>query len=252
MSFLRPLAAALALAVGFATMTLPAPAAEPLDKKAVEAIIREYLINNPEVLIEAMQAYKKRQQDESEQETLASIKRYRNDLFDDPNSFVVGNPNGKLTMVEFFDYRCGYCKQARPSVADLLKRDDNVRLVLKEFPILGPESVTASRAAIAAFIGQRDKYWAYHEALYDYKGRLSDESIIQIAQSVGLDVAKLKTDMTSSKVDKIIEDNRKLAEALNISGTPAFIIGNQFLPGAAPVDTLMAAVKEARRSCDFC
>lgn len=247
-------AAVLGLAlVGAATPTVYAQAQSVDPETArIEKIVRDYLLRNPEVLLEAMQALKEKQQDEQERVAQAAIRTNRDTLFKDPNSFVAGNPNGNFTVVEFFDYRCGYCKQARPAVAEMLKRDPNVRLVLKEFPILGPDSLTASRAAVAALIGQKDKYYAFHQALYDYKAALSEDAVLSIAKSTGLDVDKLKQDMKSPKVDQILADNRALGDKLAINGTPAFIIGNQLLPGAAPVESLLAAVSQARQSCDFC
>jgi protein-disulfide isomerase len=239
--------------IGAATPTVMAQAqsVDPETAK-VEKIVRDYLIRNPEVLLEAMQALKEKQQVEQDRVAQAGIRANRDALFKDPNSFVAGNPNGNFTVVEFFDYRCGYCKQARPAVAEMLKRDPNLRLVLKEFPILGPDSLTASRAAVAAMVGQNDKYYAFHQALYDYKAALNDDAVLSIARSTGLDIDKLKQDMKDPKVDQILAENRALGDKLSINGTPAFIIGNTLMPGAAPVESLMAAVAQARQSCDFC
>ncbi len=222
------------------------------ERTKIEGVVRDYLLRNPEVLLEAMQALKEKQQVEQDRVAQAAIKTNRDALFNDPNSYVGGNPKGNFTVVEFFDYRCGYCKQARPAVAEMLKRDPNIRLVLKEFPILGPDSLTASRAAVATMVGQKDKYYAFHQALYDYKAALNEDAVMSIAKSTGLDVDKLRQDMKDPKVDQILAENRALGDKLAISGTPAFIIGNQFLPGAAPVESLMAAVSQARQTCDYC
>lgn len=248
------LTAAAVLGLTLAGAVTPAVMAQSADPETakIEKIVRDYLIRNPEVLLEAMQSLKEKQQLEQDRVAQAGIRANRDALFQDPNSFVVGNPNGNFTVVEFFDYRCGYCKQARPAVAEMLKRDPNLRLVLKEFPILGPDSLTASRAAVATLVGQKDKYYAFHQALYDYKAALNEDAVFSVARSVGLDVDRLRQDMKDPKVDKILADNRALGDKLTISGTPAFIIGNQLLPGAAPVESLMAAVAQGRQTCDFC
>ena len=209
-------------------------------------IIAGYLKAHPEVIIEALQAYQKKQDEAKAEAARQSIVAARDQLLNDTTNPVGGNPKGDVTIVEFFDYRCPYCKAVDADLQKAISADGNVRVIYKEFPILGPESLVASQAALAA--ASQGKYQAFHDKLLSYKGKLDDATIYSIAGDAGLDVKKLKADMDKPEIKDQISRNYHLADKLNIQGTPAFIIGDVMLPGAASFDDLTAAFKQARSS----
>ena len=169
-------------------------------------------------------------------------------LTHDPDQPVLGNPDGDVTLVEFFDYNCGYCKRAHPLVQQLLDEDKDIRYIYKQFPILSETSYYAARAALAVQLGQPDKFQAFHDKLYAHQGSLADEAQVQaIAKSAGVDWSKVEAKIKDGSIDQNLGTNRALAEAMSISGTPGFIIGDQILRGA-PRDlaSLKAIVKDVR------
>jgi protein-disulfide isomerase len=212
--------------------------------EVIENIVRQYLLEHPEVVVEAIRAYQAEQERLEVERQRQAIAKYRDELERDKNSYVGGNPHGDITMVEFFDYRCPYCKRVVPALHELQKQDKNLRVVYKEFPILGPESMLASRAAIAS--RHQGKYQAYHDALMTTRGKLTKETVLQIALEVGLDVKQLTTDMEAPEVREIIERNYLLAEALGVNSTPTFVIGGKMVKGAVPVDRLKDEISKAR------
>ena len=239
------------------------------EKTALKAKILEVLNENPELLITALHGLQQRVEQEQEQAKLTTLQNQRKALEQDPDSFVAGNPAGDITLVEFFDYRCGYCKKARPVVEKLvtedgnirlvmkefpilgpIAEDGNIRLVMKEFPILGPNSETASKAAIAAMA--QGKYQQFHDALMAAKGGLGRAQILQIAADTGLDRDKLAEDMQKAYIADIIRKNRQLAARLEISGTPAFVIGDAIVPGVASLEQMQQLVAQARADCQSC
>ena len=218
----------------------------PRQRTAVEEIVREYLLKNPEIILDSVRAMEARQR-------LAAENRVRNviairsiELFRDPGSPVAGNPDGDVTLVEFFDYQCGFCKRVYPVLKKILKEDGNVRFVYKEFPILGATSVYAARAALAA--RYQDKYQEFHDAMMAAKGRLTEDRILRIAAAVGLDRERLLNDMKGRKAehDMIIGLNDRLARELEINGTPGFVIGDVIIRGAADYDTFQRIIAELR------
>lgn len=211
---------------------------------AIEQIVRDYLMKNPQVIFDAARSYQEQQQRQRDQMAKAQLMSLSEEVFRDPASPVAGNPNGDVSVVEFFDYQCGYCKTALNDVRQLLKADPKVRFVLKEYPILGPNSVVAARAALAA--REQGRYFEFHSALMETKGQLDQGTIDRVARSVGLDVDRLKRDMAKPEIDQALRRNRQLGDALNIQGTPGFIVGNQIVPGAVDVDKLKELVAEAR------
>jgi protein-disulfide isomerase len=214
-------------------------------RQQVEAIIHDYLLQHPDVLIAALRhAEEKLHQDDETKSSQAVLDHHR-EIFSDPSTPVGGNPRGDETIVEFFDYRCPYCKQVEPSLEAMLKQDPNLRLVYKEFPILGPVSVTAAHAALAA--QRQGRYDAFHAAMMEAHGNITDDTVYRIAASVGLNVDELKSDMASPEFARQIKDNLKLADVLDIRGTPAFVIGDKVVPGAADIDTLKSMVADARK-----
>jgi protein-disulfide isomerase len=240
-----------AAVVAMAPLTLPTPAvaADPLSveqKDAVEKLVHDYLLNHPEVLIEALQAAEDKQQQQSLARAKQTMTDRRAELLADPASPVLGNPKGDVTVVEFFDYRCPYCKQMHPAIQALLGEDKKLRFVAKEFPVLGHDSVTASRAALAA--QKQGKYEALHNALLAVKGQLSDDVVMKTAASVGLDVDRLKEDMKSPDIETALKQNYALAQALEIRGTPAFVIGTDLIPGAVDAATIKEKIAAARKA----
>jgi protein-disulfide isomerase len=213
-------------------------------RQAIEAIVRDYLIKNPDVMLDVLEAAKEKLRNDAEAQRMAALAERRQEIFADPNAPVAGNPQGDVTLVEFFDYRCPYCKQVAPAIESLLGEDKKLRVVYKEFPVLGPESVTAARAALAA--RKQGKYEALHRALITMKGQINDAAIFSTAQSVGLDVEKLKPDMQATEIDSMLQANQRLAAALDIHGTPGFVIGDEVVPGAVGIDALRQMIAAAR------
>jgi len=215
------------------------------ERMGIEDIIHDYLINkHPEVLMEAMRELQKRDQATAETKSKAAIAGAKDKIYNDPNTQVGGNPKGNVTVVEFFDYQCGYCKMSEESILKLLKEDKEVKFLYKEFPILGPMSVTASKAAFASI--KQGKYIKFHDALMAKKEHLSEDIIYQTAKDVGLDVEKLKKDAADEATAKIVDESLKLGTDVGVRGTPMFIIGDQVYPGALQYEQLKKAVDEAR------
>jgi protein-disulfide isomerase len=247
---LRPALAVILLTMpAMLTAVNPAAAQEISDaeRKRVEAIVRDYLTKNPSVIVDALRAYEEKRQADAQQEAAAALVANRAALERDSTTPVAGNPKGDVTIVEFFDYRCGYCKKVTPVVRELLKKDGNVRFVFKEFPILGPDSRKAAEAAQAAWKIEPDKYLAFHVALMENRGNLDEARILDIAKSAGIDPGKLKTAMADPSVKAKLTANLELAQKLQIGGTPAFIVDDQIMPGAVDLETLVAAVETARK-----
>jgi len=216
----------------------------PAEVEKIQKIVRDYLKQHPEVLIDALQEYQNKQEAQKADKTRQTIAAASGELLKDSTNPVAGNPDGDVTIVEFFDYRCPYCKVVAPDLQKALSADGNVRLIYKEFPILGPESIVAAKAALAAMA--QNKYQPFHDKLIAFKGKLDGAAIYSLAGDADLDVAKLKADMEKPEIKDQINRNFRLADKLNIQGTPAFIIGGELLPGAASFDDLTAAFKRAR------
>ena len=216
----------------------------PVD--AIRQIVREYLIEHPEVLIEAQQALQAKRAAQEAEQARQAIQLYRDELLHDPEAPVAGNPDGAITLVEFFDYRCGYCRRVKPTVETLLAENDDLRFVFKEFPILGPESTEAARAALAA--RNQGNYEAFHWALMEAEGSFDRDHILSVARSVGLDDQRLARDMEEPALDALIARNAELANALGIGGTPAFVIGDRLIGGALPLEHFRAAIADAREA----
>jgi protein-disulfide isomerase len=204
--------------------------------------VLEVLSRHPEIVAEAVQQMRKQ-----EAARRAALAESRKALLEDGVSFVAGNPKGDVTIVEFFDYRCPYCKQVLPSLEALLKEDRGLRVVFKEYPVLGPDSVIAARAAVAAMEQDRGaKYFAFHSAMMSHRGQINEAEVMRFAAAAGLKLDRLKADMATPKTEKVLSDNHALAEKLGIQGTPGFVIGDQIVPGAVPLESLRQLVKAAR------
>jgi protein-disulfide isomerase len=221
-------------------------------RQEIEAIIKDYLVRNPEVIRDAMQELERRQVVEAQALTKKKIGERAEEIYRSPDDLVLGNPSGKVTVVEFFDYNCGYCKRAIPEVKKLIESDADVRVVIKEFPILGPGSLYAARAALAS--RKQGKYVEFHEALTELDGVKDETTVLQVAEQVGLDVDKLKTDMEDEAVSEVIRRNYSLAESLSINGTPSFVIDETLEPGFVQFDVLARHVATVRQNggCQLC
>lgn len=233
-------------------VALPA-AAEVFDEEKqaeIESIIHRYLVENPEVIREVIEALHVKETAQIERENLEKIGALRASLDGGDPAYVGGNPKGDVTLIEFFDYTCGYCRRALADVEKLVETDGNLRIVYKEFPVLGPVAVYASRAAIAST--KQGKYLEFHGRLMGSKVKLSNEVVLRIAEDIGLDVERLKRDMAGEETVALIESNHALAQSLGISGTPNFIVGDQIVPGAQGYEILRAAINEAREDCKTC
>lgn len=216
----------------------------PAEEEAIRQLVRDYLLKNPEVLIEAAQTYRQRQQELQAQQADDALISRRDELDRDPDSPVLGNPDGDVVVVEFFDYRCPYCVRVAEPLREAIEADGNVRLVMKEFPILGPDSVAAARMALAAV--KQDKYEELHFAFMSVSGKLTEEAAFKLAEKAGLDMDQLRRDMEDPAIEEMLQRNFALAQALQINGTPAFIIGDQIVRGAIDMRSLRQIVDKTR------
>ncbi|MDE2228932.1 MAG: thioredoxin domain-containing protein [Alphaproteobacteria bacterium] len=217
----------------------------PQQKQQLDRIIHDYLLQHPETVMDSLKAAQAKAAAAKAAEQQKAIVARRAELLHDPDSAVGGNPKGDVTLVEFFDYRCPYCKALEPSLEAMIKEDGKLRVVYKEFPILGPVSVYASRVAIAA--RKQGKYAAFHDRMMALRGTIDDAAVMKVAQEAGLDMARLKDDMASAKTNAIIQRNYALADALGVDATPAMVIGDKLTMGAVDIDGLRQLIVAARK-----
>jgi protein-disulfide isomerase len=222
------------------------------ERDEIGQIVREYLLSNPEVLRDALAELERRQVAMAEAKATAVIIKNAKAIFRSEDDLVMGNPNGTITMVEFLDYNCGYCKRAYPEVHELIKDNKDLRVVIKEFPVLGPGSEIAARAALAA--RKQGKYAEFYHALMQHRGGKTETSVLTMAADVGLDLEQLKNDMADPAIVAVITRNYQLAEALTINGTPAFVIADRIEHGAVGKAALAARIAEVREAggCNLC
>ncbi|WP_439122186.1 DsbA family protein [Marivita sp.] len=239
---------ALTLATGVQAADLDLDNMSDADRAAFGAQVRAYLLENPEVIMEAVQVLEERQAAEQAQGDVALVENNAEAIFNDGYSWVGGNPEGDVTIVEFFDYRCGFCRRAHPEVAELLELDGNIRYVAKELPILGENSVISSRFALAAReVSGEEAYEAAKEALIVLNGDLDDTVLSRLADTLGLDADAVLAAMDSDAVNQQLSSTRELAQALQINGTPSFIMGDQLIRGYMPLEAMQEIVAEARQ-----
>jgi len=244
----RLIAASLVLALSCA---VPARAdltdMTPAERESFRAEVKAYLLENPEVLIEAMDVLTARQAELEAQNDAALLQMHAAEIFNDPASWVGGNPEGDITVVEFTDYRCGYCRKAYDEVAELVKSDGNIRFVVKEYPILGEESLISARFAIAVRqVGGDALYDKAHDALIRMRGDPTPDTLGKLARDLGLDPASILTTMDSDEVAAVIAANRALGEQLQINGTPTFVINDTMVRGYVPLDGMREIVQAQR------
>jgi protein-disulfide isomerase len=222
----------------------------PQQKQAIERIVRDYLLQNPEIMVETSKELEKRQTALQAEEHKRIIFQKRSSIFQARSDFAMGNPNGDVTVVEFFDYNCGWCKRAVDEVTKLVQADPNVRVVFKEMPIFGENSTFAAKAAMASI--NQGKYWDFHRALMKER-QVTKDNVFKIAEKVGLNVARLKEDMANPAYEGVLKENAELAQALGIEGTPGFIIDSKVNVGFVPADGLKEMIADVRKSgCQMC
>jgi protein-disulfide isomerase len=245
--FARPLVLAAALAL----TALPAAAQDfsTAQRGEIEKIIKEYLIRHPEVLQEAMAELEKKQQLAETEKARSAIKNHSDALFNSPRQVVLGNPQGDVTFVEFFDYNCGYCKRALTDMVEIMGKDPKLKVVLKEFPVLGPGSVEAAQVAVAVRMQDKTgkKYLEFHQKLLGGRGQVDKAKALATAKEIGLDMARLDKDLKSDEIGKTLEESMKLAEALGLNGTPSYVIGNDVVIGAVGQAALSQKIQAARQ-----
>jgi protein-disulfide isomerase len=216
--------------------------------REIENIVKNYLVHHPEVLQEAMEALDKRQKEADADKARTTIKDNKATIFNSSHQVVLGNPQGNVTMVEFFDYNCAFCKRALPDMLDLIKANPDLKFVLKEFPVLGPGSLEAAHVAVAARMQDSGKkYMEFHQKLLGARGPADKVRALAVAKDVGFDVARLEKDMNSDEVKTTIEENMKLADVLGVNGTPSYVVGDEVVVGAVGVDELRAKIKNERK-----
>ncbi len=247
MRFFRFLAPAMLAA---AVATQPAAAASFTDSQRgeIETIVKDYLLSHPEVLEEVSNELSKRQAAAETEKHQAAVAKNTDTLFNSPRGVLLGNRNGDVNFVEFFDYNCGYCKRAMGDMLDLLKRDPKLRVTLKEFPVLGPGSVEAARVAVAVRMQDPDgkKYLDFHQKLLGGRGQADKAKALAAAKEAGLDMAKLEKDLASPEIDATLTENFKMAEDMGLNGTPSYVIGKEVVVGAVGLEGLSQKISEAR------
>jgi protein-disulfide isomerase len=247
---LRLFAAGL-LTAGLASTAAPAAKAQsitPAQRTEIEAIIKDYLLKNPELLQEVMGELEKRQALAEAERHRAGVKEHAATIFNSPRQVNLGNAQGDVTVVEFFDYNCGYCKRAMGDMLEMMKDDAKLRFVLKEFPVLGEGSTQAAQVAVAVRMQDKTgkKYLEFHQKLLGSRGAIDKTRAMAVAKEVGLDMARLEKDMASDEVKATLEESFKLAEALGLNGTPSYVVGSEVVIGAVGQKALKEKVNTAR------
>ena len=219
--------------------------AEELKQEFLEELVLETIRKNPEIVLEALSILEQQKNEAQDAARKDILSQQRDILENDPNAPVLGNPNGDVTVIEFFDYNCSYCKKVMPEVKRLIAADKNIRLVYREWPILGEGSVFAAKAALAS--RAQGKYEEFHWALMEMRNRADETTVLRIAEKVGLDIEELLTDMEKPAVSEHIAMSMRITQALGFNGTPSFIIGNNLIPGFVEKDALADYVSQARK-----
>lgn len=240
------LAAAFALA---GVTSAPAQTFTEPQRSEIEKIIRDYLLKHPEVLQEAMAELEKKQQVAESAKARDAIKIHSEALFNSPRQVTLGNPQGDVTFVEFFDYNCGYCKRALIDMMELMGKDAKLKVVLKEFPVLGPASTEVAQVGVAVRMQDKTgkKYLEFHQKLLTGRGQVDKAKALATAKEIGLDMARLEKDLKSDEIGKTLQESMTLAEALGLNGTPSYVIGNDVVIGAVGLATLSQKIQAARQ-----
>ena len=238
-------------ALAFCGAPMPASAQSFTDTQRgdIETIVRNYLIAHPEVLEEAMTELSKRQAAAEAAKHASGVANNADAIFNSPRNVTLGNKDGDVTFVEFFDYNGGYCKRAMADMMELMKADPKLKVVLKEFPVLGPASVETAQVAVAVRMQDKTgkKYLEFHQKLLTGRGQVDKAKALAAAKEIGLDVARIERDIKSDEVSKTLEESMKLAEALGLNGTPSYVIGNDVVIGAVGLAALSQKIQAARK-----
>lgn len=226
----------------------PAPAAAnaPITREQLPALVREAIMNDPEIIKDAIQKLREKAESEARMKTVKGLADNKEALYNDPASPAEGPANADVTVVEFFDYNCGHCRNVVSSVSKALETDKKLRFIFKEMPIFGGDSDKAAKAALAVHAIAKDKYFKFHQALMTYKGNANEKAIMDIAKDLGINAEKLKTEMAKPEIAAQIAKNHELAEKIGIRGTPAFIIGDEMIPGEIPLEAMKAKIAKLR------
>ena len=225
---------------------------DPEHRRITEAIVRDYILRNPEILLEAIRTLQSREQAVAGERAIHAVAANNRALRHDPATPVGGNPNGDVTIVEFFDYACSYCRKAHSILASLIKDDPNIRFVYKELPVLGEASVFAARVGIAVHLLAPDRYLEFHAAMFQVRGRLSPDIAIQTAVELGVDRVRLMESTQSYEVGQLVNRNLELAQTIGVKGTPGFLIGDAIVPGLIQIDQFKQLIAQAREHCASC
>ncbi len=254
MRMMKTLAGASAAALLMLAQPVAAQEFSAPQKSEIERIIKEYLVSHPEVLQEAIAELDKRQAAADVEKAKAAVTSNAETLFNSNRHVVLGNPKGDVTMVEFFDYNCGFCKRAMADMLEMLKDDPKLRIILKEFPVLGPGSVEAAKVAVAVRMQDKSgkKYLDFHQKLLGGRGQADKARALAVAKEVGMDMKRIDTDMASDEVKVSLEESLKLAETLGLNGTPSYIIGTDVVIGAVGLDALRSKISTARCGKTVC
>jgi protein-disulfide isomerase len=247
--YLRPLAVALVVLAAAVPTFAAAQLFSPDQRGEIEKIIRDYLLRNPEVLQEVIQEMERRQAQADAEKHKEAIKTHAEVLFNSRRQVVLGNPQGDVTMVEFFDYNCGFCRKALADKLELIKSDPKLRLVLKEFPVLGEGSTQAAQVGVAVRMQDKTggkKYLEFHQKLFASRGQIDKARAMAVVREIGFDAARAEKDLNSDEVRQSLEEAFKLAEALGINGTPTYVLNGQVVVGAVGVEKLREAINTAR------
>lgn len=230
--FLSVTAAALALT------TISACKPQPANQADIEKILKEYILAHPEVLVQSLESYQQKSAEADNKKAEEALKARHADIFENPNSPVLGNPNGKIVVVEFFDYNCGYCKRVLPDLKKLMDENKDVKVIMKELPILGPTSGSAAIAALIIHDIAPEKYFTFHSAIMSHQGPVDDAAIAAAITKAGLDPVQVKDKFKDKKYADILAKNTDIAQSLNVSGTPTFIINGKIVRGAIRYDAM--------------
>jgi protein-disulfide isomerase len=246
--YLRPLAAALVMLAVAAPTAAPAQSFSSEQRGEIEKIIRDYLLRNPELLQEVIGEMEKRQAQAEADRHRQAIKEHADAIFNSKRQVVIGNPQGETTLVEFFDYNCGFCRKALSDKMELIKADPKLKIVLKEFPVLGEGSTQAAQVAVAVRMQDKTgkKYLEFHQKMFSSRGQIDKARALAVVREIGFDAARAERDMNSDEVRQTLEESFKLAEALGINGTPTYVVRGQVVVGAVGLEKLREAINASR------
>lgn len=247
MTLARPLLVAFGLALALVTAQAQEKPFSDGKKAEIGEIVKSYLMSHPELIQEALNELDKKQRDAEAQAQKSAVASLSPDLLKAENGVVLGNPAGDVTLVEFFDYNCGYCKKSMADIMGLMKGDPKLRVVLRDFPVLGPDSVEASKVALAVRSQLSPaKYMEFHQKLLETRGRVGKDRAVEVAQSLGADTAKIEKDLESAEIKKLLSGTMRAADQLRIGGTPAFVVADGVIVGAVGQEALADSIKAAR------